>query len=306
MEFTFLGTGAGLPSKERNVTAIALSLLQELNSVWLFDCGEATQHQVLHTNIRPRKIDKIFITHLHGDHIFGLPGLLSSRSFQGGQEALHIYGPPGIKQFIETSLSVSKTHLTYELIITEITEGLILDEKYFKVECVELDHGVQCFGFKITEKAKLGELLVDMLRANGIKPGPIYKQIKEQEETILPSGETIQRSDFLGPPKKGRVISIFGDTRNTLKHLDFVRGTDLLIHEATFDQTKSEIAKDYYHSTTFDAALLALEAEVKELILTHISSRYQKTDLPILLGEARAVFPNTTLAHDLMIHPFNK
>ena len=115
MELLFLGTGAGVPAKLRNVTAMALKILQKRNAVWLFDCGEATQHQIIHTNLKPRKIEKIFITHLHGDHIFGLPGLLGSRSFQGGTDKLFIYGPKGIREFIEVSLQVSQTHLKYEL-----------------------------------------------------------------------------------------------------------------------------------------------------------------------------------------------
>src|SRR5690625_4101469 len=119
MEITFLGTGAGMPSKERNVSAIMLNLLQERNSLWLFDCGEATQHQILQTKIKPRKIEKIFISHLHGDHVFGLPGLLSSRSFQGGEEPLTIYGPTGIKQFIHTCLQISETHLRYNIDVVE-------------------------------------------------------------------------------------------------------------------------------------------------------------------------------------------
>ena len=112
-----------MPAKTRNVTSVALKLLEERRSVWLFDCGEATQHQILHTTIKPRKIEKIFITHLHGDHVYGLPGLLGSRSFQGGEEELTIYGPKGIKAFIETSLHVTATHLTYPLTVHEIEEG---------------------------------------------------------------------------------------------------------------------------------------------------------------------------------------
>ena len=116
MELLFLGTGAGVPAKLRNVTAMALKLLEKRNAVWLFDCGEATQHQIIHTNLKPRKIEKIFITHLHGDHIFGLPGLLGSRSFQGGTDETHsVYGPKGIREFIEVSLQVSQTHLKYQL-----------------------------------------------------------------------------------------------------------------------------------------------------------------------------------------------
>src|SRR5690625_4111537 len=113
MELVFLGTGAGVPSKNRNVSAIALTLLQELNEIWLFDCGEATQHQILNTSIKPGKISKVFITHLHGDHIYGLPGFLSSRSFQGGDSPLTVYGPKGIKSFIQISLETTDTHLNY-------------------------------------------------------------------------------------------------------------------------------------------------------------------------------------------------
>ncbi|WP_337020230.1 MBL fold metallo-hydrolase, partial [Oceanobacillus massiliensis] len=154
MELVFLGTGAGVPSKERNVSAVALTLLQELGSIWLFDCGEATQHRILDTSIKPRKIDKIFITHLHGDHIYGLPGLLSSRSFQAGDQLLTLYGPRGIKEFITTSLKVSGTHLSYPLEIVEITEGKILDGDKFSVYAKQLDHRITCFGYRIEEKDK--------------------------------------------------------------------------------------------------------------------------------------------------------
>ena len=115
MELLFLGTGAGIPAKTRNVTSIALKLLEERRSVWLFDCGEATQHQILHTSIKPGKIEKIFITHLHGDHVYGLPGLVSSRSFQGGESCLTVYGPKGIKAFLETALEATGTHLNMQM-----------------------------------------------------------------------------------------------------------------------------------------------------------------------------------------------
>src|SRR5690625_2613343 len=135
MQLLFLGTGAGIPSKERNVSSLILDLLQERNSVWMFDCGEATQQQILHTTIKPRKIDKIFITHLHGDHLFGLPGFLSSRSFLGAEnERLTIYGPVGIKQFVETTLQISKTHLTYPVHFQEIkSDATIFENDRFTV-----------------------------------------------------------------------------------------------------------------------------------------------------------------------------
>ncbi|TQS74486.1 ribonuclease Z [Ornithinibacillus gellani] len=298
MELLFLGTGAGLPSKARNVTSIALSLLQEINEIWMFDCGEATQHQILRTSIKPGKISRIFITHMHGDHVFGLPGFLSSRSFQGGSDRLTIYGPKGIKAYVETALALSETHLTYPLTIQEITEGNVLDEPAFAVDCKILDHGVQSFGFRIMEKAKLGELQVDKLKTIGISPGPIYQQIKSQETTELPDGRYIERKDFIGPDKPGRIISIMGDTRNPDKQMDFVKDSDVLVHEATFEQDKQQLAKAYFHTTTAQAAELAKHAGVKQLILTHISSRYQEEDNARLLAEARHIFPNTWLAHD--------
>ncbi len=298
MEITFLGTGAGVPSKERNVSAIALSLLQEQKSIWLFDCGESTQQQILKTTIKPGKINTIFITHLHGDHIFGLPGLLSSRSFQGGNDRLTVYGPSGIKAYIETSLRTSGSRLTYPLSIIEITQGKIMENDQFTVYATLLEHTVQSFGFRVVEKDKPGELQVNKLLEMGIRPGPIYQQIKNNEITYLPDGNVINRKDFIGPDKKGRIISILGDTLAKNQHQSFVEKSDLLIHEATFDHTKTELAKQYFHSTTTQAASLAMEANVKQLILTHISSRYQKEDHDELLMQARAIFPNTKLAHD--------
>src|SRR5690625_2126424 len=298
MELIFLGTGAGLPSKERNVSAIALSLLQGLNSIWLFDCGEATQHQILHTTIKPRKVNKIFISHLHGDHIFGLPGLLSSRSFQGGTEPCTVYGPEGIKKYIETSLEISDTHLTYPLHVIEFTEGKLFEDEKFIVDCKKLDHGVPSYGFRIVEKDSLGELLVDKLMKFGIKPGPIYRQIKENSSITLDNGQIIQRADFIGENKQGKRITILGDTRHPEQNKAFVEGSDILVHEATFGHDKKDLANKYFHSTTSEVATLAKNSNVKKLALTHISSRYQKEDYNQLLDEAQAIFPNTILAKD--------
>lgn len=298
MEIQFLGTGAGVPAKNRNVSAIALSLLQELNSVWLFDCGEATQQQILHTTIRPRKINKVFITHLHGDHIFGLPGLLSSRSFQGGEDPLTIYGPKGIQRFIQTSLEISGTHVTYPIHFVTLKEGEILRNDKFKVYCFPLDHGIASYGFRIVERDKPGELLVHKLLELGIQPGPIYQRIKENETTTLENGEIIKREEVVGPDKKGRILSILGDTRYREEHIAHIKNSDVLIHEATFRQTEETLAKKYYHATTTQAARLAKQGNVKQLILTHISSRYLQKDLKILAKEARAIFPNTHVAKD--------
>ncbi|MFS0672746.1 ribonuclease Z [Ornithinibacillus sp. 179-J 7C1 HS] len=298
MELLFLGTGSGVPSKERNVSSIALMMLQEANSIWLFDCGEATQHQILHTSIKPRKINKVFITHMHGDHIFGLPGLLSSRSFQGGEDELIIYGPKGIEEYVRTSLNLSGTHLTYPLSFVEISEGKILEDEGFIVYCKKLDHGIPSYGFRIEEKSKPGELQVDKLKSLGVSPGPIYSQIKENETTTLEDGRKINREDVIGPDKSGRHIVILGDTRSTEENEQFVQSADVLVHEATFNKASIELARNYFHSTTEQAASLANNSNVKKLVLTHISSRYQKQDLDQLLEEAQSIFPNTEIASD--------
>lgn len=303
MEITFLGTGAGMPSKERNVSALIINLLHEINELWLFDCGEATQHQILRTTLKPRKITKIFITHLHGDHIFGIPGLLSSRSFLDGKDPVTIYGPVGIKKYVETSLTVSRTHLTYPIHFVELTdEGLVFENERFFIHNIKLDHNILSFGFRITEKDQLGELQVDELLSLGIKPGPIFRTIKENEQTILDDGTIINRSDVLGPPKKGKVITILGDTRYNSELSSFIKNSDVLVHEATFSHENKQLAKQYYHSTALEAATVAKHADVKQLILTHISSRYQSDAKNALLKEAQSVFKKTKIAYDLFTY----
>ena len=147
MELQFLGTGAGMPSKMRNTSAVVLNLSAEGQGYWLFDCGEATQHQILHTSLKPRKIGKIFITHLHGDHIFGLPGLIGSRSFLGGEERLDIYGPSGLDEWLKTTMRVTNTHLNYELIVHEIGEGVVFEDADYRVTAKNLQHIIPCLGY---------------------------------------------------------------------------------------------------------------------------------------------------------------
>ncbi|ABO67612.1 Metal-dependent hydrolase [Geobacillus thermodenitrificans NG80-2] len=298
LELLFLGTGAGVPAKERNVSSIALQLLEERGATWLFDCGEATQHQILHTAIRPRRIEHIFITHLHGDHLFGLPGLLGSRSFQSGETPLTVFGPKGIRQFVETALTVSGTRLRYELNIAEIDEGVIFDDERFSVTAKRLDHGMPSYGFRVAEKDLPGPLLVDRLKALGVRPGPIYQQIKQGKTVVLEDGTVLDGREFVGPPQKGRIVAVLGDTRFCEAAIELAHEADVVIHEATFAAAEQRLARDYFHSTTTDAAEVAKRAGAKRLILTHISSRYQGEAALKLLEEARRVFPNTELAAD--------
>lgn len=203
MELFFLGTGSGVPSKQRNVSSLVLKLLDERNSVWLFDCGEATQHQILQSTLKPRKIEKIFISHMHGDHIFGLPGLLSSRGFQGGTEPITIYGPVGIKGYVTSSLKYSSTRLSYPLHFVEFKEpGIIFEDHQFKVTVGKLKHGIPSYGFRIEEADHEGTLDAGKLKTLGISPGPIYGRIKNKEIVELEDGRIIDGNDFVGPEQK--------------------------------------------------------------------------------------------------------
>ncbi|MEJ6400747.1 ribonuclease Z [Nicoliella lavandulae] len=309
MQIEFLGTGSGVPGKFRNVSCTALRLLDECNSVWLFDVGEGTQQQILRSNLKPRKINKIFITHLHGDHIFGLPGLLSSRSFQGGNTPLTIYGPKGIKDFVQVSLRVSKTKLSYKIIYNEITEpGKIVDDDKFTVYAEALDHQIACFGYRVEEHDHPGELMVDKLKDAQIPSGPIYGQIKAGKQVTLPDGRVINGKDFIGHAQKGRTIAIIGDTRKNPNSYKIAKNADVLIHESTFSKEEASLARNYYHSTNVQAAALAKKANVKKLLLTHISSRYTGKMANMLQKQARSVFKNTYVVKDFDVVdvPFDK
>ncbi|MCM2585178.1 ribonuclease Z [Lactiplantibacillus plantarum] len=299
MQLEFLGTGAGSPGKFRNVTSTALRLLDERNEVWLFDVGEGTQHQILRTTLKPRKIAKIFITHLHGDHIFGLPGLLSSRSFQGGDEPLTIYGPVGVRDFVQTALRVSGTHLSYPLKFHEITKAeTVFEDTTFKVSCEHLDHRIACFGYRVEEADHPGELQADRLKALNIPSGPVYGQLKAGKTVTLPDGRTINGQDYIAAPQKGRTVTILGDTRRTPHAVSLAQDADALVHESTFGKDEGKLAHNYYHSTSTQAAQVAQQAGVKQLLLTHISARYTGKLSKELQKQAQKVFSHSKVVRD--------
>ncbi|AGO08311.1 ribonuclease Z [Lactiplantibacillus plantarum] len=299
MQLEFLGTGAGSPGKFRNVTSTALRLLDERNEIWLFDVGEGTQHQILRTTLKPRKIAKIFITHLHGDHIFGLPGLLSSRSFQGGDEPLTIYGPVGVRDFVQTALRVSGTHLSYPLKFHEITKAeTVFEDTTFKVSCEPLDHRIACFGYRVEEADHPGELQADRLKALNIPSGPVYGQLKAGKTVTLPDGRTINGQDYIAAPQKGRTVTILGDTRRTPHAVSLAQDADALVHESTFGKDEGKLAHNYYHSTSTQAAQVAQQAGVKQLLLTHISARYTGKLSKELQKQAQKVFSHSKVVRD--------
>ncbi len=301
MLIQFLGTNAGSPSIKRNVTSIALILNSNIYEVWLFDCGEATQHQILRTSIKLSKIKKIFITHMHGDHIFGLPGLLTSRSINSVSEKLDIYGAKGIKNYINMFLKMSNSYINFPLNIFEIEEGIILDNKRYKIISFLLNHSVECYGFYIKEKDKVGHLNVKKLIYDGILPGPIYKYLKLGKNIKLNNGKIINSKKYLGKKIKGKNILILGDTAPLIKSYSFFYNLDILIHESTLDNSMLNIANIRGHSTNIQAAIFAKRYFVKKLILTHFSSRYNYNDLKKILKECINIFPNTEIAYDFSI-----
>lgn len=300
MELTFLGTSAGVPTKERNVTSMILNLVGIRKSYWLFDCGEGTQHRILNSPFKTPKIEKIFITHLHGDHIFGLPGLLCSRSMGGATDLLTVYGPKGLKHYIETVLAVSVSYMTYPLEIVEIEAGQLFDDGELIVTAYALDHRVECYGYRIEGHPKSGALDAVKLANDNIPRGPWMQALKAGETIVLDDGRVVNGADYLGEPIPGKVVAIFGDTQPTEQALELARNADVMIHETTLEAEFAQKINERGHSTTVQAAELARAAGVKRFIATHISGRYVSEDIPRLLAECQSVFLATEIAEDYL------
>nr|WP_314264862.1 ribonuclease Z [uncultured Moellerella sp.] len=300
MELTFLGTSAGVPTKERNVTSMVLNLVGIRKGYWMFDCGEGTQHRVLNTLLKIPRIEKIFITHLHGDHIFGLPGLLCSRSMGGATDPLTLYGPKGLKNYIETALSISDSYMTFPMNIVEIEEGQLFDDGELIVSAYRLNHGVECYGYRIEEHPKLGALDSDKLLVDQIPRGPWMQALKKGEIIVLEDGRTINGQNYLTAPLPGKVIAIFGDTAPTEEALKLAKNADVVVHETTLEMAMEEKANSRGHSSTRQAATLARDAGAKRLIATHISGRYGPEDIAMLLNECQVIFPASEIAKDYL------
>ncbi|MFH5067313.1 ribonuclease Z [Enterobacter cloacae complex sp. 2024EL-00215] len=299
MELIFLGTSAGVPTRSRNVTAILLDLQHPTRGgLWLFDCGEGTQHQLLRTTYHPGKLDKIFITHLHGDHLFGLPGLLCSRSMAGNPNPLTIYGPAGIREFVDTTLRLSGSWTDYPLEVVEIAEGWVYDDGFYKIAVQPLNHPVECYGYRIEEYDKPGTLNAAALMADGVKPGPLFQRLKLGDTVTLEDGRRVNGRDYLSAPQPGKKLAIFGDTAPCPSALHLARGVDVMVHEATLETAMEEKANGRGHSSTRQAAQLAREADVGKLIITHVSSRYDARGCESLLAECRELFSECELAED--------
>ena len=293
MEVQFLGTGAGLPAKFRNTQSFVFDFMQELKECWMFDCGEATQHQILKTNIKPTKIKRIFISHLHADHVLGLIGFLSSRSFllDKKESEVIIYGPKGIKEFIEQNLKFTFCSLTYSIKYIEIfEEACIIDSKTVEVYAYPLMHNIECFGYKIVFKKQKGSLNAEKLMELGIKPGPFYKKIKEEDQFEY-NGNIYNSSDFLSEDKPGKEIAVIPDTKYFSELDDIVKNSDVIITECTYlSATDESHARKNYHLCITDIHKMLSNSKAQKVFLTHISARYDKSTEDEVIEKVCTVF----------------
>lgn len=293
MELIFLGTSSAIPSKHRNHASIALKAFGE---ILLFDCGEGTQRQMSCMKLSPMKIKNIFISHLHGDHILGLPGIIQSLGFRGRTEPLNIYGPPGLENIRESIMNFGYFALDFEIIMHEIKDGTVIDNEEYTVECVKTQHNVFNLSYSLIEKKK-PKFLKDKAIELGLKPGPDFGKLHDGIEVKI-EDKIIKPEQVLGECRKGLKITYSGDTRPCEDLVDFAADSDILIHESTFGDKDQAKAVENWHSTAKEAAQIAKKARAKKLILTHISTRYRKSD--DLKKAAQKVFENTVVARDFM------
>ena len=296
MRIVFLGTSSGTPTLARFLPAVAVVREGEL---FLFDCGEGTQMRFRRAGLRFSRLSRIFISHLHGDHITGLPGLLMSLHMAERTAPVHICGPPGIEEFVWTVKRMLHTHFGYEVIFTEAAgPQKVCDTSEYRVECAPLDHRLFCLGYALTEKDRPGVFNVAAAQRLEIPEGWLYGKLQRGETITLEDGRQIQPEQVLGPPRPGHKIAYCTDTRPCSSAVALARNADVLIHEGTFGGELAEEAVKKSHSTVVEAAEIARRARARRLLLTHLSPRYMDTEP--LRQQAAAVFPRVTIAHDLL------
>ena len=302
MRITFLGTSAGVPTRARNVSCVALRPPQRAE-VWLFDCGEGTQHQLLRSDLNISQVSRVFITHMHGDHVYGLMGLLATCGLSGHARAVTLYGPRGLSEYVRDVSRRTQLYTSYPLEVHTVEGGKVFEDEEYTVTCAPLRHRLTAYGYRVTEKDRPGHFDVARARELGIPPGPVYGSLKRGERVTLPDGRTFDGSDFSGPPLRGRTVVYCTDTTYCRAAVELARDADLLIHEATFAEADEPLAVRSTHSTAAMAARVAREAGARRLLITHLSPRYfpgNQTEPEDLLREARAVFPATELAQDFL------
>ena len=271
--------------------------------VWLFDCGEGTQHQLLRSDLNISQVTRIFITHMHGDHMLGLMGLLATCGMTAHARGIEVYGPRPLADYVREVSRRTQFQTNYPLEVQEVKEGPVFEDDEYAVTCAPLKHRLPAFGYRVQEKDRPGHFDVERAKAEGIPPGPLYGRLKRGERVTLADGRTFEGADFRGPDLKGRSIVYCTDTIYCRAAVDLSRGADLLIHEATFAEADEGLAVRSTHSTASMAGRVAAEARARRLVITHLSPRYfpgNQTGPEELLKEAQAVFPGAELAHDFL------
>lgn len=292
-----LGSSGGLPTPERGLPAV---ILEGGGWIILMDCGEGTQRQMMRAGYSLCKKMKVFITHLHGDHVFGLPGMIQSMNLLNRIHPLEVYGPKGLKDFIEDTTISTMSEPNFDLSIFEVEEGEIFSSRDLVVRGVWADHSRANMSYRVNFGRNQGKFHPERAKELGIPEGPLWGMLKSGKSVILEGGRVVEPKDVLGEIVPGISVVYTGDTRYCEGVVELANGADLLIHEATFGSDLAERAREEGHSTAEDAAMVASFAGVKKLILTHISSRYP--DAKILEDEARRVFQNVEVARDLGVY----
>ena len=297
---TFLGTSAARPTVERNVSGLALHREGE---TFLFECGEGTQRQMMRYGVS-FALSEIFFTHFHADHFLGVIGLIRTLGLQGRPEPLFLYGPKGAKKVLTTAMQLGVERVPFPIEITEVKAG---DKVHgarstardgYDIYAFPTEHGGgPSIGYVLQEHARRGRFDVEKAKAAGIPEGPLWGKLSKGEPIELADGSKLTADGFVGPARSGRLVVFTGDTRPCAATVDAAQGADLLIHEATFGEEERDRARDTGHSTSKEAAQVALAAKVKRLLLSHVSARYS-ISADELVKEAKEVFPNVGVAKD--------
>jgi ribonuclease Z len=274
VRITFLGTSSGAPTRHRNVSATAVQ--PERGRPWvLIDCGEGTQHQLLRTRLSPQKLEAILITHIHGDHCYGLPGLLASCQLTGRTAPLTLVGPEAVWDYLQAVIRITDMRIEYPLHFVPASPTLQLDAAGLRIAAAELSHRTECWGYRLQETQVPLRLNVERLRAEGIEPGPLYNQLQRGEDVLLADGRRLSSADYTEPSRKARVAVIGGDNDQPERLRDLCQDADLLVHEATYTEaTLAQIGPEPQHSSAARVARFAQSAAIPNLILTHFSPRY--------------------------------
>ncbi|MGA2875676.1 MAG: ribonuclease Z [Nitrososphaerales archaeon] len=294
----FLGTSSAVPTKERGMSCIGISYE---NVLAFFDCGEGSQRAINEAGLGFNKECVVFITHMHGDHVVGLLGLLQTMSMNRRQKKLHIFGPKGIVDFVRMNKAILKFGLTFEVLVSEIKPGLVYNYPKFRVFATEAEHSTESFAYVFEEAEKPGKFNTKKALKLGIPEGPLWSKLQHGSRVVSPkNGKLVRPEQVLGPSRKGKRIGISGDTRPSKKLMGFFKGCDVLVFDSTYSDVHAENARENKHSTSREAATFARKARVKKLILTHFSARYRSVST--LVRQARKEFPLSFAAHDGMVY----